>query len=56
MEDTDIEVIERNLLARFFELAKKEHDLEAKKDAKLTAEVDKIQSALKKIRGAKNKS
>ena len=53
MDDVDKEVIERNLLARFFELAQKENELGKNKkgDAKLTAEIDRIQAALKKIKG-----
>jgi hypothetical protein len=54
MDDVDKETIEKSLLARFFELAQKENELGKNKkgDAKLTAEIDRIQSALRKIKGA----
>lgn len=55
MTDSDMELVEKNFLEKFYKLAKEENDLEkkGKKNQKLSAEVDKLQDALIRIRGAK---
>lgn len=52
--ETDMKVIESALLDKFWKLAKQENELPVKKsNPKLTAEIDRIQGALLKIRSGK---
>ena len=52
--ETDMKVIESALLDKFWKLAKQENELPVKKsNPKLTAEIDRIQAALIKIRSGK---
>lgn len=54
MDDTDIAVIEKNLLEKFFQLTDQENKL-TKPNKELSSEIDRIQSALMKIRSVKSK-
>lgn len=50
----DIAVVEESLKNKYFELLKKEMQVGLGRDKKLTAEIDRIQNTLTKIRNSKS--